>query len=233
MYSLHCSIVVASTNSSEFSFVVGVCCGNIRTWLYAFSYASCSSSSVGRLYASRLLIRLCTNILSIQFGFIPPIAKHVWSFFLMLCDDRCFSPVLRNADCIIVPKSPLVTLVGWLLLYFMNSGVSGVIVSGFSFRVPVWRYLMYVCIAVIDSFAKYVLMVSPVFCRSAWYGIIFVFGLFRNNPQFRFFMSEMPKPVSFIVRITAVSLGLFGFASKTLSMCSLVARLTPKALPFG
>ena len=92
---------------------------------------------------------------------------------------------------------------------------------------------MYSLIACIDSSAKKVLMMSPVFCRRALYKIILAFGLLRNSSQFMFLRSDMPKPVSLIVCTTAFSLWLFGCASNTLSMCSLVARLTPMALPLG
>lgn len=141
--SLHSCSVVASAYSSKFSccFVVVACFGYILTWLYALMYESVSSSSVGKLYASRLLISWCPNIWSIQFVGIPPFSKQVWSFFLMLCALRCCSPVLMKADATKVLRLVLDSFVGLLLSAFTNSGESGVIVSGFILLVPFLRWL--------------------------------------------------------------------------------------------
>ena len=151
----------------------------------------------------------------------------------MLCGDRCFSPVVRKAFCMYVLRSVLCVFVGLPFWCFANSGDSVVMVSGLSFRVPFLRSVMYSLMAWIDSSAKKVLILSPVFWRIAWYWMILVFGLFRNRCIGTSLRSDTPKPESFIVKIMALSRLLFGYLSKTFSMCCFVARLTPFALPFG
>jgi len=97
-----------------------------------------------------------------------PFSKHVCSFLRMLWADKFFSPVCMKAFSIIVLRSFLSIFTGFLFRCFMISGEFGVIVSGGSFLVPVFRSLMYSFIALVDSSAKKVLISSPVFCRIAW-----------------------------------------------------------------
>ena len=88
-------------------------------------------------------------------------------------------------------------------------------------------------IAVIDSSAKKVLILSLVLWRRVWYGMIVAFGFSKNMLQLIFMRSITASPVSFSAVIMALSLWLFGCLSKTLSMCCFVARLTPSESPFG
>ena len=60
---------------------------------YARVYDSWSSSSVGRLYASRLLMSWCPSIWSIQFGFTLAFSRSVCSFLRRLWADIRVSPI--------------------------------------------------------------------------------------------------------------------------------------------
>ena len=98
--------------------------------LYAFVYASLISSSVGRLYASRLLINSCPNIWSIQFGFTFAFSKFVCSIFLRLCALIFFSPILRNAFLISVVMFSLLIGFTFPFRHIRNNGLSFVTFSG-------------------------------------------------------------------------------------------------------
>lgn len=87
--------------------------------------------------------------------------------------------------------------------------------------------------AVSDSSAKNVLILSPVLCLSVWYGMILAFGFSMNIPQLIFMRSMTASPESFIDVSMAFSLWLFGSLFRTLIMCWFVARLTPVESPFG
>ena len=195
------SIVRASATSKRFAdgfplVSVGVC---ILNSLYACSYASCSSSSVGRLYASLLFISSCPNIWSIQFVGMCPFSKSVWVFFLMLWADRCFSPVFRKAVWIVVLSVLLFILVGFPFLYCTISGDFGVIVSGCSFLVPFLLCSKYSLIAVKDSSAKNVVTGSLVLILRVLYMMIFAFGFSKNGLQFIAQTSLAPSPESLIM----------------------------------
>ena len=73
--------------------VVGFSWQTLMYW-YARVYDSWSSSSVGRLYASRLLMSWCPNIWSIQFVFTPAASRLVWRYFLRLWADMFDSLIL-------------------------------------------------------------------------------------------------------------------------------------------
>ena len=134
---------------------------------------------------------------------------------------------------IVVLSVLLLILIGFPFWYCTNKGESAVMVSGFSFRVPVLRYFKYSLMAVNASSAKNVVTASLVFTLRVLYMMIFAFGFSKKTLQFKAQMSLAPNPESFIVWISVFNLVLFGFASNAFSMCCLVARLTPMALPFG
>lgn len=85
--------------------------------------------------------------------------------------------------------------------------------------------------AVIDSSAKNVCILSPVFWRVVLMWIIVLFGFSSMRLQLRCLMSDTPMPVSFSVVIRAF-VGVVAFWSIFWS-ASLVALITPLASPFG
>lgn len=82
-----------------------------------------------------------------------------------------------------------------------------------------------------DSSARNVCILSPVFWRVVLMCIIVVFGFSSNMLHFRLRMSEIPMPVSLIVAIRAL-VGMVAVVYICWSAC-FVALITPLASPFG
>ena len=198
-------------------------------------YASCSSCSVGRLYASLLLISWCPNIWSIQFGFTPAFSRSVCSFFLKLCGDIFFSPILRNAFLIMVDAFVRFIRYGLFVFHVTNSGELFVTFSGFLFLEPVFLCCMYSLSALIDSIPKKVFAKYPVFSVVTVIGISVLFQLSKMMSQFRFMRSVIRSPVSFSVMTKALNVLLFWgrYVSKILIISGLVVRLVPFGVFFG
>lgn len=115
--------------------------------------------------------------------------------------------------------------------HIRNSGVFGVMVSGGMFFVPVCLSCMFFLFAVIDSSARNVCILSPVFCLVVLMCMVVAVGFSRMMLQLSCLRSDTPMPVSFAVVISAV-VGVLACWSIFCS-ASVVALSCPVASPFG